>query len=148
MALVFIPLPMGRLLYVSSSDHLHLKGCSYFCFPRWPLYPGRGLLVGRYRLLGGCLAESRLHHPQQRKGLRFYKQLRQHLESCASSKTLASAVSLFTCESFSSDGTLIISETTPGVFQASGYGDLTATKSIWYVRVPQYSTDQTLMISL
>lgn len=26
-------------------------------------------------------------------------------------------------------------ETTPGVFQASGYGDLTATESIWYVDV-------------
>ena len=63
--------------------------------------------MGRYRLSGGYSAESRLHHPQQRRGLRFYKQLRQHLESCASSKTLAFVVSLFTWESFSSDGTLI-----------------------------------------
>jgi len=34
----------------------------------------------------------------------------------------------------------VTSETTPGVFQASGYGDLTPTDSIWYVRDPQHST--------
>lgn len=95
----------------------------------WYYYlSGVGCLVVKSLHLMVSLVECRLflRSPLNKK---FLNPWRRPPGRCALSKTREFVVSFFL--PFLCYSNLFFIETTPGVFQASGYGDLTATESLW-----------------
>jgi len=115
------------------------EGMLFFMLFALALLPWNGVLGGQIPVVEGVLggvpapvlaaAESSQKTPMTTPG-----KLRVVENSGICGKSVSYAKLLFEAED-----TLTTLETTPGVFQASGYADLTATDSIWYVCDPQYS---------